>query len=364
MSSMLFQQIQKAKMGASGPQMTKGVGGYRPTVNWRDISVRKKNVADKQVLACIVASGIIIIVLGTIITILGFLVISSQCPFEWVEGSGSCYYFTQHNATWEDGKFYCQNQGATLLDIHSSAESSFIIEKMEGRSWLGLQRKKGAKDFTWISGAKKNFTPWQDSSIPTKPATTNQCGVVQNTGEWVTDSCDNGNSNYVICEYAPGYNPFVLIGPVVIFCGVIVLILSIEVCVRRREFMEKNPEIIMDDDDDRQVDDGLINYGYGNFDGEEGPPPSMTGTKTLSWPPMGSSTPKKLLTQQDSQKQLIPSSSGIHQVTPIEDTGTGPRVHVVPASLPSSPSLAAVPHDDNTQSQEQLELLLSPKTLE
>lgn len=46
-----------------------------------------------------------------------------------------------------------------------------------------------------------------------------------------------------------------LVGPVVIACGVVVLVLSVEVCLRRKEFIDKNPEVELanDDDDDRQV---------------------------------------------------------------------------------------------------------------
>lgn len=65
--------------GQGVQQPTKGVGGYRPTINWREIAVRRKLVADKQVLACIVASGVVIVTAGVILTVLGFLVIASEC---------------------------------------------------------------------------------------------------------------------------------------------------------------------------------------------------------------------------------------------------------------------------------------------
>lgn len=68
---------QKKDMG-SGTGGTKGVGGYRPTINWREISIRKRSVGDKQVLACIVVSGVLIITVGIVLTILGFLVIPSE----------------------------------------------------------------------------------------------------------------------------------------------------------------------------------------------------------------------------------------------------------------------------------------------
>lgn len=110
-----------------------------------------------------------------------------------------------------------------------------------------------------------------------------------------------------------------------------------------------------------QVDPGLINYGFGHYEGEE-ETDITTPAKTLPWPtvnPSPGTSPTK--------SQEVPSSSGVHQVvvSPKESpiNGIGPRVHVVPASLPSSP-LAVPQSEENTHSQEQLELLLSPKTLE
>lgn len=60
----------------------------------------------------------------------------------------------------------------------------------------------------------------------------------------------------MILQTSPsGNNPFMLVGPVVIGCGVVVLVLSVEVCLRRKEFIDKNPEVALtnDEDDERQV---------------------------------------------------------------------------------------------------------------
>ncbi|XP_071541329.1 uncharacterized protein [Panulirus ornatus] len=347
-----------------GTPSVKGVGGYRPTVNWREISIRRKSVADRQVLSCIVVCGVFIIMIGSIMTILALLVISSQCPFMWVEGSGSCYYVAGHNASWQEGHSYCHSQSASLLHLHSTQQTLAILKLMLGRSWLGLRRGRGQEEWAWSTGAKLNYTRWQNPSDATNQRA-DLCAAMDETGEWLVLACHGEDQAYVICDFIPGYNPFVLVGPVVIFCGVVVLVLSIEVCIRRREFMEKNPEVMIaeEGEDDRQVDAGLINYGYGHFTSDD-------TAKTVTWPQVDASSPSK--------SQQVPSSSGILKVaSPRESTDgggsggggdggddSGPRVHIVPASLPVSPSLTGPPPEENSHSQEQLELLLSPKTLE
>ncbi|XP_042227114.1 uncharacterized protein LOC121869650 [Homarus americanus] len=66
--------------------------------------------------------------------------------------------------------------------------------------------------------------------------------MMEKSGDWGSVPCGSDTLAFVICDFVPGYNPFVLVGPVVILSGVAVLILSIEVCIRRKEFKEKNLE--------------------------------------------------------------------------------------------------------------------------
>ncbi|KAK7024230.1 hypothetical protein SK128_027837 [Halocaridina rubra] len=125
-----------------------------------------------------------------------------------------------------------------------------------------------------------------------------------------------------------------------------------------------------------QVDAGLINYGYGHFGEDPDSPQAATSsapgssTRVSGWPPpMKPLSPSKSMMDsftEPSQKPLQSSlgSIGITKVVPVEDAGDGPAVNIVPASLPNSPSLASPPGVESTQSQENLELLLSPKTLE
>ncbi|KAG7166261.1 putative Lectin C-type domain-containing protein 8 [Homarus americanus] len=248
-----------------------------------------------------------------------------------------------------------------MLDLHSETESDFI----KGRCWGGAGWAfvgAGEEDWKWLSNAKVNYTRW---FYPSSGSSTDRCVMMEKSGDWGSVPCGSDTLAFVICDFVPGYNPFVLVGPVVILSGVAVLILSIEVCIRRKEFKEKNLEApvrvttakesycvlaSVSSECTKEVDAGLINYGYGNFEGDD-------INQTVNWPPVDASSPAKSTT---------PSYTGLqHEQQPMvsprveNEGGSGPMVHVVPAS----PSLVA-PTPENTRSQEQLELLLSPKTLE
>lgn len=63
-------------------------------------------------------------------------------------------------------------------------------------------------------------------------------------------------------------SPFLLIGPVLIGCGVVVLLLSVETCVRRSRVAKQADDLSSDEEDSSRIDEGLVNYGYGNFKSE------------------------------------------------------------------------------------------------
>ncbi|KAK3878045.1 hypothetical protein Pcinc_017259, partial [Petrolisthes cinctipes] len=190
-----------------------------------------------------------------------------QCPFGWEEGWGSCYYVAQHNTTWGRGLSYCRSQSASLLRLYSQEHADFIKGKLVGDSWLALQRPAGSTSDAWTkweSGGSLNYSSWSGGSPPSiSSATTSYCAAMQLSGRWEVMKCDE--VAFVICDYTPGNNPFMLVGPVVVGCGVVVLVLSVEVCLRRKEFIDKNPEVALanDDDDDRQVGcSGVGGMGY------------------------------------------------------------------------------------------------------
>ncbi|CAL4105036.1 unnamed protein product, partial [Meganyctiphanes norvegica] len=172
-----------------------------------------------------------------------------QCPFEWkVKDEGdSCYYRTKHNATWEEGYTYCTDQGGDMLHILDKAENDLFDEQKYGDTWLGMLRSKSDPIWKWKSTNKPigSFSNWVS---PSQQDDTADCAQMNELGEWMPAKCDS--EAFVICEFNPGYNPFMLIGPVIAVCGVVLLLMSIETCIRRREFLEKNGTELMDDVDE------------------------------------------------------------------------------------------------------------------
>nr|XP_053648487.1 low affinity immunoglobulin epsilon Fc receptor-like [Cherax quadricarinatus] len=267
-----------------GVQRTqRGVGGFRPMVNWREISVRRKNVANKQVLVCVTGSGIVIVILGVVFTILGFLVISSECPFMWEEGPGACYYLARHNASWSSGKHYCHSQSATLLHLHSDTQSDLIRGVMLGPSWLGLHRGQGQQEWLWLSGAKFNYTRWHDPASLPDDTSTSYCAVVGG---------------------------------------------------------------------------GIVNYGFGHseIDRTAECPPAEVRILASDSGPSHDSGPSASAASKDSWVRKVESHRDL-------ESASAPVVHVAPVDMPPTPSLTIAPTEDRSRSQEQLELLLSPKTL-
>ncbi|XP_037074519.1 uncharacterized protein LOC119095769 [Pollicipes pollicipes] len=60
-------------------------------------------------------------------------------------------------------------------------------------------------------------------------------------------------------------DPFILIGPVVCGCGLMVLLMSVETCVRRHKVVQLADELSSDEEDGHYIDESLIPYAFGHF---------------------------------------------------------------------------------------------------
>ncbi|KAF2366366.1 hypothetical protein FHG87_002876 [Trinorchestia longiramus] len=159
------------------------------------------------------------------------------------------------------------------------------------------------------------------------------------------------------------HNPLVLVGPVLMGCGLLVLILSIEVCIRRHQFYAKNRGLLMDDDEllEKTPAEGFQNPTYNDpvysSPAEEG----VSKNTVDSWqatprprPPARNQTMPVLVTP---RKEISGSSMSLPQAE------KSPARNLMIAS--GSPRSLPVPSNpnDSSSSQEQLELILTPKAL-
>ena len=130
-----------------------------------------------------------------------------------------------------------------------------------------------------------------------------------------------------------------------------------------------------------QVDPGIVNYGYGNFEEEEAqeatqdtPKPRPSLRPFMKTQQEGDAaplpnpriqrvvvSPRSTKEKEEEEEENGKKKEETAKEDKKEDDGSGPKVEVIPAS-PSSLSPPSVV--ENSQSQENLELLLSPKTLE
>jgi len=151
-------------------------------------------------------------------------------------------------------------------------------------------------------------------------------------------------------------DPFILIGPVFAGCGIVVLLLSVEVCVRRQKVIKQTEDLSSDDEDDgHYMDEGLINYGFGHFQGETVVPVAVSqGGKSPSHP------------QGKSPNHLGKSPIVVRSQSQAESGGYQPDFHVAgrlrPEDRPEVNVMAPTPSDTFAMSltQESIEMLLSP----
>ena len=64
-----------------------------------------------------------------------------QCPPSWLPFQGSCYYFSETQATWDTAQSYCGGQGAHLVIVRGLNEQVL--------SWDLEEEKQGLPELVW-----------------------------------------------------------------------------------------------------------------------------------------------------------------------------------------------------------------------
>ncbi|RXG51935.1 hypothetical protein Avbf_02953 [Armadillidium vulgare] len=233
-----------------------------------------------------------------------------------------------------------------MVDIADQTENDELLGKISSPTWIGLYRNK-TQDFTWVSGNSATYQKFSPTPSNGQQLSI-ECVNMNTDGTW--RSVTNCNLHYTAaCEYAKFYFPFILIGPVMVICGCIVLLLSVEVCKRHRAtlirakgFIDEEEIPNVDDEQDVKKDvSGIAN-------------PAFIGTSKSSW---------KLFSSNKTAPEAILHAKRM----PLY--GGSPSKDEDQSSKSGSPSKASLNNQDDpnaqtySKSQEQLELLLSPKNL-
>nr|AJA37897.1 C-type lectin [Littorina littorea] len=130
-----------------------------------------------------------------------------QCPRSWtLHGESSCYKYISTATTWQAAKVQCENMGASLVEIDSQAENSFVFKMVNSKgakeAWLGLSDLGEEGVFLLPSGQLPAFTKWH-SGEPNDSSNREDCaefmpGRSDFSDRWNDAPC--GSRNPFVCE--------------------------------------------------------------------------------------------------------------------------------------------------------------------
>ncbi|XP_011428426.3 perlucin [Magallana gigas] len=129
---------------------------------------------------------------------------SANCPAKWVQHSNSCYLFeTRYKLEWIKALNYCKTYGATLAEVETSTEDSFLKQKarqLNDYFWLGGSDILVEGEWVWLSThAAMTYTGWH-TGMPNNYRYNEHCLCLERTlnADWGDLPCYDRLS--FICE--------------------------------------------------------------------------------------------------------------------------------------------------------------------
>ncbi|XP_060037375.1 aggrecan core protein-like isoform X2 [Erinaceus europaeus] len=88
------------------------------------------------------------------------------CPTWWLPAQGSCYFFSQGQATWAEAQRLCLASEAHLVVVGDLEEQNFLKEANRDHSyWLGLKAIRHSSGniqyYQWVDGTRLNLRGFQ-----------------------------------------------------------------------------------------------------------------------------------------------------------------------------------------------------------
>ncbi|XP_014717464.1 C-type lectin domain family 4 member G [Equus asinus] len=125
-----------------------------------------------------------------------------QCPASWLPFQGSCYFFSEITATWDEAQRRCVGAGAHLVIVRGLEEQGFLSRNTRGRGyWLGLRavrRARKIQSYQWVDGVSLSFSYWNQGE-PNDAQGREDCVMMLRTGMWNDAPCNSERDSW-ICE--------------------------------------------------------------------------------------------------------------------------------------------------------------------
>ncbi|KFO22970.1 C-type lectin domain family 4 member G [Fukomys damarensis] len=125
-----------------------------------------------------------------------------QCPTSWLPFRGSCYYFSEPRATWQEAQRNCAVNDAHLVIIDNLDKQGFVTRHTRGRGyWLGLRGIRNAgriQNYQWVDGLPLGFSHW-NSGEPNDSRGQEDCVMMLHSGLWNDAPCGSERDGW-ICE--------------------------------------------------------------------------------------------------------------------------------------------------------------------
>ncbi|XP_056227527.1 C-type lectin domain family 4 member F-like [Seriola aureovittata] len=116
----------------------------------------------------------------------------------WLYFSGSFYYISSNEKTWQESRKDCIQKGADLTIINNREEQNFI-RQFKKYLWIGLTDIETEGKWKWVDGTPLTRSFW-DSKEP-NGKTLENCGQIKNPNlqnNWNDERCSNTHN--WICE--------------------------------------------------------------------------------------------------------------------------------------------------------------------
>ncbi|XP_016058935.1 PREDICTED: CD209 antigen-like protein 2 [Miniopterus natalensis] len=87
------------------------------------------------------------------------------CPWNWDFFQGSCYMFSQIQATWKASVSACEDMRAQLVVINNAEEQKFLKSwnaRINKRTWIGLSDQHNEGSWHWVDNTPIHLSFWKE----------------------------------------------------------------------------------------------------------------------------------------------------------------------------------------------------------